>query len=401
MSAITNPPYNFTWSTSVTGAYTLTARAYDTYGQIVTSAPVNITVMVSPTTNPPVFLFSSSNFSVNESNGSVNVTVLNNGDLGGLVNYQTADGTAFGGSGFSGSYTIAQGSLLFAAGQRSTNIPIAIRDNFINGPDIQFSVQLFNPSAGILGTPATTTVTIHRNDAGGATNSLLTTASPTNQPADNAQLVVVLIPSAAAGQWRFPWDLAWRNSGDTVSNLVSGNYPLIFKNMSGYLIPLSGAVAVTNGGTTYVTNQYLPGLVNNLTNGTSSISVNMAPNSPPGDGWRFIGETSWRAPGSTASSLVPDIYNIEFEPVSGYATPASEGVEAVAGQGEVLTVNYLLASSPPGGAALPAAVVSSLITDLERLSLRLQRPVAHRCRLRQRRGRAGNRRVDRGTHGVR
>ncbi len=365
LSAITNPPYNFTWSTSVTGAYTLTARAYDTYGQIVTSAPVNITVMVSPTTNPPVFLFSATNFSVNESNGSVNVTVLNNGDLSGLVNYQTADGTAFGGSGYSGSYTIAQGSLLFAAGQHSTNINIAILDNFINGPDIQFSVQLFNPSAGVLGTPATTTVTIHQNDAGGATNSLLTTASPTNQPADNAQLVVVLTPSAAAGQWRFPWDLAWRNSGDTVSNLVSGNYPLVFKNVSGYLIPLSGAVAVTNGGTTFITNQYLPGLVNSSTNGTGSITVNMAPNSPPGDGWRFIGETAWRGPGSTASSLVPDIYNIEFKPVSSYATPPSEGVQAVAGQGEVLTVNYLLASSPPGGAALPAAVVSSLITDLK------------------------------------
>ena len=91
LSAITNPPYNFTWSGMATGAYTLTALAIDSYGPIGTSAPVSMTVTVPPTTNPPVFSFSSANYSVNESNGAVVVTVLNNGDLSGSVSFQTAN----------------------------------------------------------------------------------------------------------------------------------------------------------------------------------------------------------------------------------------------------------------------------------------------------------------------
>ena len=54
LSSITNQPYNFIWSGMVTGAYTLTARAIDFYGPIATSAPVNITVTLPPSTNPPV-----------------------------------------------------------------------------------------------------------------------------------------------------------------------------------------------------------------------------------------------------------------------------------------------------------------------------------------------------------
>ena len=155
LSAVTNPPYNFTWSNVAIGAYTLTANAVDSYGPMVTSAPVSITVSLPPSTNPPVFLFSAANYSVNESNGAVVVTVLNNGDLGGLVNYSTADGTAYGGSGYSGSYTDgARRAGLLPTASTPTNLTIGIIDNYLDGPDIQFSVQLFNPSAGTLGTPA-------------------------------------------------------------------------------------------------------------------------------------------------------------------------------------------------------------------------------------------------------
>ena len=60
------------------------------------------------------------------------------------------------------------------------------------------------------------------------------------------------------GLWRFPWDLAWRNSGQVVSNLVQGNYPIQFRNVPGYLaIPFSDPVGVTNGLMTQVTNQCL------------------------------------------------------------------------------------------------------------------------------------------------
>jgi hypothetical protein len=363
LNSITNPPYNYTWSGMATGGYSLTARAVDSYGPIVTSAPVAITVTPPPTTNPPLFLFSQTNFSVNESNGSVAVTVLNNGDLAGLVSYTTIDGSAHGGSGFSGDYTTAQGALSFAAGQHSTNISIGIRDNYLTGPDIQFTVQLFNPSAGALGSPSTATVTIRENDIGGATNSLLITAAPSAQPSTSGALTVVLTPPEANGQWRFPWDQGWRTNGQTAANLEAGNYPIQFRDVSNYLAyPPTLTVAVTNNGTTSVTNQYFPTLPPGGGD-TGSLTVNIGPSTPTGAGWRFFGESSYRAAGSTASGLLADIYFIEFAPVSGWSKPASRSVQVYGGQGAVVSANYLLPASLPPGASVPSQVVPSQITD--------------------------------------
>src|SRR5207244_1671623 len=49
---------------------------------------------------------------------------------------------------------------------------------------------------------------------------------------------------------------------------------------------------------------------------------------------------------------------------SGRSTPAKLSVPVYAGQPTVITVNYLLAQSPPGGVELPVAVPSTNISDL-------------------------------------
>ena len=357
--------YSASWTNPAVGSYTLSAAAVDTLALAATSSPVTVTVLSMPATNAPVFQFSSAAYVVNENAGQVVLIVTNAGDLGGLVNYTTADGTAFGGSGYSGSYTIAQGSLLFANGQHAANIVIGIRDNFLSGPDIQFTVLLFNPSAGILGTPSTTTVTIHQNDLGGATNSLLTTASPTAQPPTSGALTVMLTPPEAGGQWRFPWERGWHLSGYPASSLEAGNYPVEFRNLPNYLAyPPTLTVAVTNNGTTIVTNQYWPTYTSFDTNSTGSLTVNIGPNAPAGSGWRFIGDSAWRPNNTVVASLLPDTYFIEYEPVSGWAKPASQAVAVYSGQATVVSANYLLAGSPPSGASLPSQVVPSLITDI-------------------------------------
>ena len=56
---------------------------------------------------------------------------------------------------------------------------------------------------------------------------VFTAYGPTNvvaysQPAMDGQLVVTLLPPEANGQWRFPWEPGWHNSGEVVSNLVTG-----------------------------------------------------------------------------------------------------------------------------------------------------------------------------------
>ena len=187
---------------------------------------------------------------------------------------------------------------------------------------------------------------------------------PYIQPLMNGQLVVTLLPPEANGQWRFPWEIAWRNSGGLASNLVAGNYPVEFRNLPGYLtISTNFLVAVANGVTTFVTNQYYPTLVAGDTN-NGTLTVNIQPNSPAGSGWRFLGETTWRAPGSTATSLLPDIYFVEFEPVANYSKPASQAVQVYAGLARVISASYLLAASPPGGVLLPVPVPANYLSDL-------------------------------------
>jgi hypothetical protein len=204
---------------------------------------------------------------------------------------------------------------------------------------------------------------------------VFTAYTPTNPipytpPHMNGQLVVTLL--AADGQslptyglWRFPWDLAWRNSGQVVSNLVQGNYPIQFRNVPGYLaIPFSDPVGVTNGLMTQVTNQYYPTSNALGTTNTGALTVNIGPSVPSGAGWRLLGETDWRAPGSTATNLLPDTYAIEFEPVSGYSQPGDQATQVSATSTTTVWAGYLLAQSPPAGVMLPVPVPTNSINDL-------------------------------------
>ncbi|HVM50593.1 MAG TPA: SBBP repeat-containing protein, partial [Candidatus Acidoferrum sp.] len=184
------------------------------------------------------------------------------------------------------------------------------------------------------------------------------------QPPMSGQLVVTLLPPEANGQWRFPWELAWRNSGDTAGNLVPGNYTVECRNAPGWLaIPLP-AFPIPGGATTFVTNQYYPTSNFLGTTNTGSLTVNIGPTVPGGAGWRFLGEGAWRPPGSTAANLLPDTYAIEFEPVSGYSKPASQAVQVSAGTTTAILASYLLAQSAPSGVCLPAPVPTNSINDL-------------------------------------
>lgn len=185
------------------------------------------------------------------------------------------------------------------------------------------------------------------------------------QPPMNAQLAITILPSEANGQWRFAWELGWRNSGQMTTNLVQGNYPLEFRNVPGWLpIPPSLTVAVTNGGTTFLTNQYYPTLNISGTN-TGTLTVNIGPNPPAGANWRLVGETEsdWRSPGFTLTNLLPDAYFIEFRPVSGRSKPSTQAVQVSGGLPSVISVNYLLAQSTPGSAILPTPVPAASINN--------------------------------------
>jgi hypothetical protein len=199
--------------------------------------------------------------------------------------------------------------------------------------------------------------------------------APFTQPANTGTLVVTLLPAEANGQWRFPWELSWRNSGAAATGLVQGEYPIEFRTMPGYLIlPLLGLVngkttvtnlvAVTAGQTTRVTNQYYPTVTTVDTNIGGSLTVNIGPSPPNGAGWRFLGDTTPFNPPDSSTNLPAGTYLIEFAPVSGFVTPSTLSVQVVAGPPMVLTITYLLSSAPPAEVLLPVPVPSGEISDL-------------------------------------
>jgi len=153
----------------------------------------------------------------------------------------------------------------------------------------------------------------------------ISTATP---PPMTAGLRVMLDPPESSGQWRFPWELGWHNSDVVVSNLAQSDYTVEFRSVPGWLaVETNFVVTILNGASSHVTNVYYPTINDGGTGGNGSLTVNIGPNVLTNSGWRFLGETGWRNPNSTATNLFPDVYLIEFEPVTNYSRPSSRAVQ--------------------------------------------------------------------------
>ena len=184
---------------------------------------------------------------------------------------------------------------------------------------------------------------------------------PYTPPLMTGSLMVTLIPTVAGGQWRFPWEFAWRDSGTIASNLAPDNYTIEYKNVPGYLtISTNYTVAVTNGGTIFVTNQYYPSALTPTT-GVGTLTVNM-PNAPSGAAWGFLGGSN-SLPNGLTTNLVAGAYLVGFQPVAGYSTPANQSVQVVAGKLSVISVSYLMATPPPANVLFPVPVPAGNIAD--------------------------------------
>jgi sugar lactone lactonase YvrE len=185
-------------------------------------------------------------------------------------------------------------------------------------------------------------------------------------PAMNSSLTVALLPPMANGQWRFPWELSWRDSGTTASNLVAGNYPIQLRNVPDYVtVPPGNPIPVTNNGLTSVSFQYYPTIDSVETNNSvGSLTVNIGPSPPPGVGWRFLGAGGSYFPSGFTTNLPAGIYLIEFEPVDEFSQPPNQQVQVIGGATTTLAESYLLATTHlPNGVLLPTPVPANQITD--------------------------------------
>ena len=189
-------------------------------------------------------------------------------------------------------------------------------------------------------------------------------------PTATNQLVVTLLPPEAQGQWRFPWELGWRDSGVPATNLTAGNYPVEFRAVPGYVaVPqnLTSVHVASNGPTIIVTNVYYPTIAASDTNSASgSLAVHLDPVPPPaGAGWRFLGGAPPYLPSDYSTNLLAGTYLLEFAPVAGYATPPDESIPVYPGQPTHISVAYFPSAAKPAEMLFPFAVPTNEISDLE------------------------------------
>ncbi len=110
----------------------------------------------------PSVQLSAPNYNITEDCTFVQLTVTRTGDTSGAssVDFATADGAALQRT----DYTIASGTISFAAGETTKNFNVLItQDHYVEGAE-QLSVTLSNAIGATLGIPGTATVTINDDD---------------------------------------------------------------------------------------------------------------------------------------------------------------------------------------------------------------------------------------------
>ncbi|HEX8738222.1 MAG TPA: Calx-beta domain-containing protein, partial [Pyrinomonadaceae bacterium] len=116
-----------------------------------------------------ILSLSSSTYTVNESDGTVTITVNRAGTEGAVsVNYTLTDGTATGGAacGAGVDYVNTGGTVNFAAGQSTQTFTVQICPDALDEPNETFTVTLSGATGGaIIGSPNAATVTITDDDA--------------------------------------------------------------------------------------------------------------------------------------------------------------------------------------------------------------------------------------------
>src|SRR5262249_29543960 len=117
----------------------------------------------TPAPQPGTLQFNSSNYSVNENQGTATITVTRTGGSDGAVavNYATSNGTATAGS----DYTATSGTLSFAAGETSKTFTVPITNDTLVEGNETVNLTLSNPTGGAtLGTQNTAVLTIQDDD---------------------------------------------------------------------------------------------------------------------------------------------------------------------------------------------------------------------------------------------
>jgi uncharacterized repeat protein (TIGR03803 family) len=256
-----------------------------------------------------------------------------------------------------------------------TDTPVtAVLNNLSQGTTYYY--QIVASSAGGSGTSAVDSFTL-------ALLADTNYAFPNSPPPADGSVQVNLSPLPLPGTtllpgWRFVGEENWLPSGTTVSDLVSGTtYAIEYEPAPGFTQPVPEYIDVISGQSTVLNRSYLQ----NTSEGTGTLTVTLLPGFIAASGsaqWELVGEdgTQWRASGATTAQLPAGSYQVECLPVNGFATPAPEAVNILAGGTNGIAITYpsteaTVGTSPSvvpyqsvlSGTNLPYAYVGQIQTD--------------------------------------
>ena len=161
--------YSATTPTGVCNDFSSSATVTSaTFDPVPSNNSVQATTRIADT---PCVQFGAASQTVAENAGRVDVTVTRTGSALAptSVNYATTDGSATQKS----DYTLALGTLDFAAGELSKTVTIFITNDAHDEVDETFTLTLSDPSTGLLvGSPSAATITITDDDTGTAANPI-------------------------------------------------------------------------------------------------------------------------------------------------------------------------------------------------------------------------------------
>jgi Calx-beta domain len=111
-----------------------------------------------PTPATQTLSFAQTDFSAQENAGTASVTIQRTGSTAGTVSvkYASSDGTAIAGT----DYTAVSGTLVFNNGELTKSISVPLIDNSVLDGNKVFNITLSNSVGAVVGTPATSPVTI-------------------------------------------------------------------------------------------------------------------------------------------------------------------------------------------------------------------------------------------------
>ncbi|MBU6326349.1 MAG: cadherin-like beta sandwich domain-containing protein [Verrucomicrobia bacterium] len=164
------------------------------------------------------------------------------------------------------------------------------------------------------------------------------------------QLIVNILPTAIGG-WRFIGDTSWRNSGEMVASLTTGEREIEFRPVAGYIQPQNELVGVVSGETTQVLERIY---YDSAVPGTGALKVFLLPESITGTGvslpsraqWRIIGDSTWIDSGAERTGLTPGSYLVECKAVLGKNTPSPVNALVTQRATKTTSISYFPASAP-------------------------------------------------------